>query len=111
MNDDLDTILADQYHCAKRQLKLVKRLRKVFNYQKDLDLVEHQVHLRMIFFENMICDKRLLKKKHKIKKQTGDILSRKNIRTILKNVFTYSSLSYKMMTSYWEAYMSFWHIR
>lgn len=111
MTEDLDEILAEQYHTTKQRLKLVKRLRKVFNYQSDLDLVENQIHLTMQFYESMICDKRLLKKKIRTKPRTNDILAKNNFRNVMKSVFTVSTLSYKMMTSYWESYMSFWNLR
>lgn len=111
MYEDLDTILADQYHNAKRRLKLVKRLRQAFNYQEDLDLCERQIQLTITFYESMIFDKRLLEKKIRIRKPTDDILAKNRVRNTIKNVFAYSTLSYRMMLSYWETYMSFWNTR
>ena len=61
--DDLDHILLEQYHSTKRRLKTIKRLRAVFNYQEDLDMVEHQTHRELKFYESMIRDKSLLGKK------------------------------------------------
>lgn len=111
MTEDLDAILSDQYHSCKHRLKTVKRLRKVFNYAEDLDRCEKQILLAMSFYETMICDKRLLQKRIRIRKQTDDILAKNRVRTTFKNMFAYSTLSYRMMLSYWESYMSFWNPR
>lgn len=109
--DDLDAILADQYHCAKRRLKVVARLRKVVNFHPhEAERLEKQIHLSMQFFENMIIDKRLLKKKHKRKKQTDDILNKLDTRAVMKNAFTMYAVSYRMITHYWQSYMSFWNL-
>lgn len=111
MNEDLDAILAEQYHTTKRSLKTVARLRRVLiNEQQLADEVETRIHLRMQFFESMIKDKRLLKKKHKRKKHTGDILSKLDTRAVMKNVFAMYALSYRMVTYYWQSYVSFWSI-
>lgn len=80
-------------------------------YEKDLDLVEYQVHNNMKFFETMVHDKRLLKKKRKTKKSTDDILAKRGLRNFMKTVIAYSTLSYKMCSSYWESYMSFWNLK
>lgn len=106
--DELDQILADQYHACQRRLKNIKRLRRLLHDKESLDLVEERTYGLMMFFETMIINKKLLKKhKHK-KEKPEDILGRNQIRTILKNAFVYSNLSYKMMMSYWNAYTSFW---
>jgi alcohol dehydrogenase YqhD (iron-dependent ADH family) len=109
--DEIDHILAEQYHSAKKRLRSVKRLRRIFSYKDDFDLVEHRIEKSLAFFESMIIDKKLLQKqnKKKTKKQkTEDILGKNQFRTLLKTAIAYSNLSYKLMTSYWDNYMSFW---
>lgn len=109
--DELDLILLDQYHTTKRRLKTVKKLRKIVSYKEDLDRVEISIQQSLIFFETMIVDKSLLNKKHKLKKQTDDILGKGYIKDSIKYVFAYSALSYRMINDFWKNYMSFWKLR
>lgn len=107
MEEDLDEILASQYHGCLRRLKTIKRLRKIFPYKEDLDRAENQVYLTMQFYENMVNNKSLLNKKVKIKK-ADDILSNKSVKTFVKGIFTLTNVSYSLMNYYWQSYMSFW---
>lgn len=108
--EDLDHILLEQLHSARRTGKVIKRLKK---FLKDpmLDKGEKANHLRQQYFESMIQDKTLLKKKPKKKKEKSeDILDRNPLYYIYRNTVMATAFSYmyfsaavqKYFTSYFE---------
>ena len=108
----MDHILAHQYQAARRRLKYVKTLRSLTADNKNLDVVEHQIHKEMKFFENMIHDKSLLHKKLKIKKhRVEDVLAKNFFRQSMKNVFAYTNLTYRIVACYWDNYRLMWRHR
>lgn len=109
MNEDLDAILAEQYHTTKRSLKTVARLRRVLiNEQQLANEVEARIHLRMQFFESMIRDKSLLHKKHKKKKtKQQDLITRNPVFEWYRNVIFVSTFGYKMFMDSFTGYMSY----
>lgn len=64
-NLDLDHILLNQYHAAKRQRKLVDRLMKLMKGDGNVVNVSEALDKRIAFFESMIEDKSILTKKVK----------------------------------------------
>ena len=64
--------------------------------------------LRIQFFESMIMDKELLKKKHKKKKQKDpDVLARNPVYEWYRVAYIASTLGYKMIMDSATAYMSY----
>lgn len=106
--EELDEILLEQLNAARRQAKIIKRLKKVIS-DNDLDKVEKANHLRQKFFENMISDKSLLvKKKSKKRKKSEDILDRSLSYNIYRNTFMATAFMYMyfagFMKNYWSQY-------
>lgn len=106
--DELDEILLEQLHAAKRSKKLVKRIRKLFKNDPAIDKGEVYIDGRIQFFENMIQDKSLLLKKVKKKKtKQSDLLSRNPVYEWYRNTMFITNLGYKMFTDSLSQYMSY----
>ena len=108
MNDELDEILFEQYHSAKKTMKLIKRLKKIFPEDENLMEIEKRNKLRQNFFEDMVQNKIILVKKTKKKKKekTEDLLDRNPIYYVYRNTIMAAAFSYMFFTSsvkkYWE---------
>lgn len=106
--DELDHILLDQLHAAKRSKKVVKRAKKLLPTDRLVIVGEILVEKRIQFFESMISDKTLLHKRHKRKKQKDlDILSRNPVYEWYKTVFMATTFGYKMFADSVSSYMSY----
>lgn len=107
--NELDEILLDQLHGAKRSKKLVKRLRKLYRKPDSyLDKGEVYIDGRIQFFESMIQDKSLLVKKVKKRKvKQSDLLSRNPVYEWYRNAMFVTNFGYKMFTDSVSQYMSY----
>ena len=67
--EELDHILAEQLHNTRKALKIIKRHQKLMptdpNIEEGIKLIENKIK----FFESMIQNKELIKKKPKKKKK------------------------------------------
>lgn len=106
--ETLDQILLEQLHAAKNGHKLIKRLKKLIKNDPGVDALEHQNKIRIEFFENMIQDKDLLKKKNKKKrKKQSDLLSRNPVYEAYRFALFVTILGYNTMTDNMKNYFSF----
>lgn len=107
--DELDHILLDQIHSLRRQLKTIKRLKKLLYNEHILYVGEEAIEKRIRLFESFIHDKSLLQKKHKIKRiKSPDVLKSSQFITFIRIAATYSTVYYKILGEYWESYSSLW---
>lgn len=101
---DLDHILLDQYHAAKRQRKTVDRLIKVCPEDEGFLMCREANEKRILFFESVIEDKSILKKKVK-RVKCDDIFGNKNV---VFEIYRYSLFvtfySYKV---FWNSMKSY----
>lgn len=106
--NELDHILLDQLHAAKRSMKIVKRVKKLCANDPLVLVGEGLIENRIKFYESMIYDKSLLYKKHKRKNQKDlDILGRNPVYEWYKTVFMASTFGYKMFMDSISEYMSY----
>ena len=106
--NELDEILLEQLHSARRRIRLIKRLKKLLKNDRGLLEGEKIVEKKIQFFESMIKDKSLLKRKVKKKKQKdSDLLSRNPVYQWYRNVFMFTTVGYKIVLDSLTGYMSF----
>ena len=79
---DLDHILLDQLHHAKRSKKAVKRVKKLCPNDPLVLVGDELIDKRIQFFESMISDKTLLRKKHKRKIKNNGRRKSRNLWTV-----------------------------
>lgn len=105
---ELDHILLEQLHYAKRAKKAVKNLKKILKNDPLVMEGEILIEKRIQFFESMIHDKSLLHKKHKRKKRKDiDILAKNPIYDWYKTIFMATTFGYKMFMGSISNYMSY----
>lgn len=108
MNDELDLILVEQLQQTRKNKKMIKRVRKLLKNDPAVDKGEEYIDGRIKFFESMICDKSLLYKKHKKKKQKDqDILARNPVYEWYRQALYVTVFSYKMFMDSVSGYMSY----
>ena len=105
--EELDHILAEQLHNTRKALKVLKRHDRLMpndpNIKKGLTYIENKIK----FFEGMIQNKELIKKKPKKKKECDpDILARGMLHTWYRNAFFVSTIGYRMMLEAAQDYIS-----
>ena len=108
MTDELDEILLEQLHAAKRRKKLVKKLKKIMKNEHLLYVCDEMIDKRTVFLESMIHNKSLLlrkPKKHKTKQ--SDLLARNPFYEWYRNAIMFTNVTYKMFTHSLSEYMSF----
>lgn len=106
--NEVDEILLQQLHEARKRKVRVRRFRKRFPNEPLLDEADQLIDGKIAFFESMISDKSLLHKKHKHKKQKQpDILCRNPILDWYKFAFMATNLGYKMLMDSAVNYMSY----
>lgn len=106
--NELDHILLDQLHAAKKNKKIVKRAKKLLPTDPLVLTGEILIEKRIQFFESMISDKSLLLKKHKRKKQKDlDILAKNPVYDWYKTIFMATTFGYKMFADSVSQYMSY----
>lgn len=106
--EDLDHILLDQLHAMKRNMKLIKKLKKLFPKNKDIEEVEKANKLRQEFFESMIENKSILDKKLKKKEKVEDVLDRNPMYYLYRNTIMTAAFGYMFFVNsiqkYWEQF-------
>lgn len=107
--EDLDHILLDQLNSAKRTMKVLKSFKKIFPENKELLKADEANKLRQKFFEDMIENKDLIKKKHKKKKiKSQDILDKNPIYYMYRNTIMAAAFGYMFFSSsvqrYWDQF-------
>ena len=107
--DDLDLILLEQLHQARRNKKTIKRVRKLLKNDPAVDKGEEYIDGRIAFLESMIQNKSLLSKKQKKKKRNKDpdILARNPAYEMYRQVLYVTVFGYKMLTDSVSQYMSY----
>lgn len=108
MNDELDHILVEQLHSTKKSLKVLKRHHKLMPddpwIKKGLILIENKIK----FFENMVENKELIRKKKKKKKEkNSDILAKNPVYEWYRTMFFTTSFAYKMFMNSISQYTSY----
>ena len=99
--NELDEILLDQLHLAKRNKKKILKLIRAMPHEKDLKIGVGVIDKRIEFLEMMIVDKTLLKTKHKRKKcKDPDILTRNPVFTWYRFAYIASTVYFKMIADY-----------
>lgn len=112
MEKDLDHILLDQLHNAKKSKKVIKNAKKLLGDDPLVLEGEQLVDNRIKYLESMIQDKSLLHKKHKKKKtKETDILAKSAIYDWYKTAFMVTSFGYSMMIDSFKGYMTMFSIR
>lgn len=107
--EELDEILLSQLHSTKKTMKVLKRFKKLFPHNKELFEAEEANKLRQKFFEDMIDNKDILKKKKsKHKHKSEDILDRNPIYYMYRNTVMAAAFGYMYFTSsmqnYWKQF-------
>lgn len=106
--ETLDSILLDQLHSTRNGQKLIKRIKKLFKKDPNIDALEHQNKIRIEFFENMIEDKELLNQKNKKKPQKeSDLLSRNPVYETYRFTMFASLYGYTVMIDTMKNYLDF----
>ena len=104
---EIDVILVDQLHSAKRSRKRLLRMVKIMPDEPLLNIGLEMVDKRIVFFESMIQDKTLLLKKPKKKKEKSlDILAKNPVYEWYKLAYIATTLSYKMVMQSTTNYMN-----
>ena len=108
--NEVDEILLDQYHSAKRTMKVLKRFKKLFPENKELFKAEEANKLRQKFFEDMIENKDVLNKKvkKKDKQKAEDVLDKNPVYYMYRNTIMAAAFGYMFFSSsvqkYWEQF-------
>ena len=106
--EELDLILLEQLHNVKRQKKIVKRHRKLLGNDPWLEKGDIALNKRIEYFESMISDKTLIKKKHKKKKEKDpDILARSPAYEWYRTAFYTTTFGYRLLMDSISQYMSY----
>ena len=108
--NELDEILLEQLHVARRINKKIKRAKKLMKHDHLVYQMEEYNEKKIRYFEYMIQDKTLLHKKVKRKKKKNkdlDILARSTAHEWYRNFMVVTNIGYKLMTDSFQAYMSF----
>lgn len=106
--NELDEILLDQWHNAKKNKKMIKRVRKLLKDDPVVDQGEERINGRIQFLESMISDKSLLHKKRKKKKRKElDILAKNPVYEWYRQALYVTVFSYKMFMDSVSQYMSY----
>jgi hypothetical protein len=109
--EELDLILLEQWHAAKKGQKVLKRMKKIFGDVDELQRVINANQLRLQFFESMIEDKSLLDKKIKKKKKKEDVLDRNPIYYMYRNTVMAAAFGYMYFSSSIQKYLDFFKKR
>jgi hypothetical protein len=107
--DELDIILLEQLHQARKSKKTIKRVRKLLKNDPVMDKGEEYIDNRITFLESMIQNKSLLHKRHRKKKRNRDpdILSRSPVYEMYRHTLYFTVFGYKMLTDSVKNYMSY----
>lgn len=109
---NLDEIILEQLHAAKRTAKLYRRLEKIIQVKcEELEYGKEANKLRQHFFESMIHNKDILHKKPKRKKENLDVLSKNPVYEMYRYSFMLTSLSYKIFVDSMNNYFNYFKKR
>jgi len=107
LTDELDYILVEQLHSTRKQLKIVKRHLRLMPTDPWLNKGLPQLEKRIQFFESMIENKELMKKRRKRKKEcNADILTRNPIYTWYRDAMIVTNIGYKFFSDIAQSYIS-----
>lgn len=105
--EELDQILLEQYHSAKRRLKIIKRHRILLKNDTELDRLEQQVLRTVKYLEGQIRDKRLFEQKpSKRKKTEKSIFCNNPWFEAYKTAFTVTAWSTRLFSEYTQGYIN-----
>jgi hypothetical protein len=105
--EELDQILLEQYHSAKRRLKIIKRHRILLKNDTELDRLEQSVLNTVKYLEGQIRDKRLFEKKpSKRKKTEKSIFCSNPWFEAYKGAFTVTVWSTRLFSEYTQGYIN-----
>lgn len=105
--EDLDHILLEQLHNARKSQKVIKTAKKLLPTDNLVLTGEELVEKRIKYLESMIQDKSLLRKKHKKKKSKDiDILAKNPVYDWYKSIFMATTFGYRIMSDSIKGYMS-----
>lgn len=107
---ELDYLLLDQLHVARRLKHKMKKAKRVMGEDPTLLTLQDMNEKRIQYLEYMIEDKTLLHKKVKRKKnkeKDPDILARGTAYEWYRNIMVATNIGYRMMSESFRAYMSF----
>ena len=106
--NELDEILLEQLHNAMRNKQKLRRIERLTGKDPVIDKGRSYIEGRIKFYESMIQDKSLLKKKPKRKKmKESDLLARNPVYEWYRNTFIITTLGYKMLWNYLGQYYSY----
>ena len=106
--NELDEILLEQLHNCMRNKQKLRRIERLTGKDPVIDKGRIYIENRIKFFESMIQDKSLLKKKPKRKKvKESDLLARNPLYELYRNTFIITTLGYKMLWDSLGQYMSY----
>ena len=98
MEEELEQILLDQYHVSKHIGKRMKRARSLMGDDPLLIQFQGLNEKRTMFFESMIQNKQLMKKKkRKIKKRHHDLLARHPLVEMYKYAWMTTCYGYNIV--------------
>lgn len=106
--NELDDILLDQLHSARKLRKKMKRAKKIMMNDPIVDVFLNLNEKKIEYFEYMIEDKTLLHKKEKKKKKNRDldILARNPVYEWYRTLLYMTVFSYKAFRNSMLDYMS-----
>jgi len=106
--NELDEILLEQWHNAKKTKKMLKRVSNLLINDPLINIGDQYNEGRIKFFETMISDETLLYKKHKKKKKKDpDILARNPVYDWYRQALYVTVFSYKIFADSVSEYMSY----
>ena len=106
--NELDEILLEQLHTARRINKKIKRAKKLMNHDHLVYQMEEYNSKKIEYFESMIQDKTLLHKRIKKKKKNkdSDILARNPVYEWYRTALYMTVFSYKTFRHSMREYMA-----
>ena len=106
--EELDHILVEQLHSTRKSLKVVKRHLRLMPTDPWLIRGVPQIERKIEFFESMIENKELIKKRKKRKKKENntDILTRSPIYTWYRDAMIITNIGYRFFADMAQSYIS-----
>ena len=106
--NELDEILLEQLHNSMRNRKHLKRVSKLLRNDPQVEKGKLYIEGRIKFFETMIEDKSLLKKRPKRKKvKESDLLAKNPVYEWYRTLTYITLFSYKAFVESATSYMSY----
>ena len=105
--NELDEILLHQLHNTMSNKKHLNRVKRLLGDDPMIREGMKYIDGRIQFFQSMIEDKTLLKKRPKKRKKESDLLARSSTYEWYRNAFIISTIGYRMFMEYFSSYMSY----